>query len=198
MNWNKLYQTHIDHTQQWHYVADDPQIIQEPIWLAHPKFPKHRVSLNGLVMSLVGKPKILKSRIRRGYPSVQLGKGAKAMAVHRLVAEIYCPNPLNKPQVNHINGDKFDNRSENLEWVTPSENQIHATRVLGRRQGSRNGLSKLSEGQVEEIRCQLGSKKLTHKEIAAIYGVGRSNITAIHNKKSWAIKTTLGGHHGGK
>lgn len=62
-----------------------------------------------------------------GYKFVKLG--GRAFMVHRLVAEVFHPRPENKPWVNHINGVKTDNRAENLEWVTPFENRLHAEKM---------------------------------------------------------------------
>ena len=63
-------------------------------------------------------------RQRNGYLKVRIG--SKEMRVHRLVALAFIPNPMNKPDVNHIDGNKENNRVENLEWVTKSENMKHA------------------------------------------------------------------------
>jgi hypothetical protein len=76
----------------------------------------------------------------KGYLVVTLlkNKARKTVKVHRLVAESFIPNPENKPQVNHINGTKTDNRVENLEWATNSDNQKHAfkTGLQTRKSGS--------------------------------------------------------------
>lgn len=77
---------------------------------------------------------ILKHNIINGYAHVQLHKDSKvkSMRVHRLVSMAFIPNEQNKPHVNHIDGNKLNNHVSNLEWCTPSENQLHKHRVLNK------------------------------------------------------------------
>lgn len=87
-----------------------------------------RKSSNGRILE----EKILKNQVeRKGYIGISLQiDGVKHREkIHRLIAEEFIPNPKNKAEVNHINGIKNDNRIENLEWVTPSENQKHAYKL---------------------------------------------------------------------
>ena len=71
---------------------------------------------------------ILKNSIQQGYchVTIYINKKAKRMRVHRLVAEAFIPNPDNKPYVNHKDGIRSNNKIDNLEWTTPSENTQHA------------------------------------------------------------------------
>ena len=65
---------------------------------------------------------------KRGYPCVNItiDKKTRLRTVHRLVAEAFILNPENKPEVNHIDGNKLNNSLENIEWVTKQENLSHA------------------------------------------------------------------------
>lgn len=69
-----------------------------------------------------------------GYIQYVLSKNnhKKEFKAHRLVAEAFLPNSENKREVNHIDGDKYNNKLDNLEWSTSSENQLHAFYELGK------------------------------------------------------------------
>ena len=85
----------------------------------------YSVTEEGEVYSLRrNKTQPLKSWDARGYRHVNIN--GRAMSVHRIVATCYLSNPENKPQVNHIDGDRTNNHVDNLEWCTVSENHRHA------------------------------------------------------------------------
>jgi len=93
-------------------------------------FPQYAMDVNGDIYRLNknGLRKIEGQKDTKGYIQICLyldGKRYFKMH-HRLIAEEFIPNPLNKSQINHINGIKTDNRICNLEWVTPKENVRHA------------------------------------------------------------------------
>ena len=80
------------------------------------------------------KEKILKSSsngIGKGYLWVKLGRKGKKEKIHRLVAKAFIPNPNNKKEVNHIDGNTHNNKVDNLEWVTHKENCLHCVYTLG-------------------------------------------------------------------
>lgn len=75
--------------------------------------------------------RILKPKNNQGYMQVNLykNKKCKSIVIHRMVAKAFIKNEYNKREVNHIDGNKANNRVDNLEWCTPSENQKHAYRI---------------------------------------------------------------------
>lgn len=91
-------------------------------------------SINRFVRSSTGRKRFVMGRMikqkhnKDGYQFVTLSKNGQLQNhyVHRLVAETFIPNPANKPQVNHIDGNKTNNFINNLEWVSVSENAKHA------------------------------------------------------------------------
>jgi hypothetical protein len=151
----------------------------------------YEISNYGRVSSLprkyLPKGKILDYGVNNiGYPRVNLCKNGKVKPylVHRIIAKAFIPNPNNKPQINHINGIKTDNRLENLEWTTQSENVIHAYKIgLCTNKGETHYLSKLTENDVLQIRKLKGS--MLQKDIAKKYNVKISCISSILNYRTW-------------
>lgn len=148
---------------------------------------KDRIKGNGVPL----KGRILKPNTDRGgYLYVRLYRdgGSKYLKIHRLVAMTFIENPQNKPQVNHKNGIRNDNRLENLEWVTCSENHRHAFDVLGKK-GSKAMLGKpsvkrkLTREQVEQILMDNRSQE----KIAKDYGVSQETISNIKREKYYKV-----------
>jgi hypothetical protein len=106
--------------------------------------------------------------------------------IHRLVAAAFIPNPENKPCVNHLNGNKHDNRVVNLSWCSHKENTQHAydTKLITPANGETHYIAKLSNKQVIAIRKCLAAGKLSITEVAAICGINRSGISGIKSGKT--------------
>lgn len=118
----------------------------------------------------------------KGYLRILIRENGKShtVFVHRLVAMAYIPNPNNKPQINHKNGIKTDNRPENLEWCTNLENRQHRSDVLHH------------YGRRVPVRCVETNETYTSTQDAAIKtGINRANIWRATKNPSM----TAGGYH---
>lgn len=116
----------------------------------------------------------------KGYLRVSIGK--KLMFVHRLVAQKYIPNPENKLQVNHKDGNKLNNCVDNLEWVTNNENRNHAIKNGLHFCGEKCTCAKLTNEDVMFIRNN-NSYNIT--QLSKMFNVARSTIRNVKTGKSW-------------
>lgn len=128
--------------------------------------------------------------LNSGYLSVRLtiesGEKAAGQLVHRMVAMAFIPNPSNLPWVNHKDGVKTNNHTDNLEWCTPSENMIHAVGagLIPILMGSEKGTAKLNEEKVHIIKKMM-LIGFSNEKLAEIFEVSTAPISYIRNNKNW-------------
>lgn len=113
----------------------------------------------------------------------------KTFRLHRLVLMAF--DPIDNPdemEVNHLDGNKKNNKLSNLEWCSSSQNQKHAfaTGLQKARRGDKSNLSKLKPEQIQQI-FELRKQGKTHKEIGEIVGCTPSNISCILRGKTWQV-----------
>jgi len=159
----------------------------------------YEINANGTVRRLARdrykwrQPNVLKGSVgTTGYRFYRLSgdDGSETdRAGHRLVAEAFIgPIPGDK-EVNHLNGNKIDNRLQNLEIVTRSENVLHAYRtglmVAPGTCGEVHGMSKLAEDSVREIRRRYASGGASLRNLAAEFGVTKTAVHRIVRGEGW-------------
>ena len=173
----------------------------EETWYPLQKWPGYEISNNGRVRSYLDRhgfgknkyvevPEILEEQTHRlGYKYVNLRKDGKTHKgyIHHLMGETFLPNPENKPEVNHENGNKADNSLSNLTWNTRAENMEHA-----RRTGLwdiEKSMAAAREACRREVYCYEDDRYFhTVAEAADHFGVTNSCITLCCQGKSYHVK----------
>jgi len=155
---------------------------------------KYGATEGGYVVSLGSRKVLAKLDKSKGYQQVAVtkyaddnsGKLVKNLSLHRLICMAYHPNPMNLPQVNHIDGNKHNNNYTNLEWCTNKENSDHAwstglKSLKTQARGETSGQSKLTEEDVIYIRS--ASKPVM--DLAVKYKVTPTTILRVKRRESW-------------
>ena len=161
-------------------------------------YPLYQISNKGIVYTANEKGnwnplKSLKTIVhnRSGYCVVNLysydsGKSKmKQFRIHKLVAMHFLDNPDNKSLVNHKNGNKQDNRVENLEWCSHSENMVHAYKTGLCLQPKGIKTTKLNKDLVCKIRNEKKENLTSNYTLSKKYNVSEATIANLINKKSW-------------
>lgn len=127
-------------------------------------------------------------KVNKGYWAVDFrfnGRYRK-VSLHRLVALHFIPNPKNLPEVNHKDGDKFNNNRSNLNWTDGVGNMKHAREVLGFNQNGENSVNaKLTENDVRTIIALYATGNYTYVQLAEKYNIAAPHACGLVKRKFW-------------
>lgn len=162
------------------------------VWVRIAEFPDYAVSGDGRVMRVTNGRGLTKAgrilRVYSGnqYPQVVLGNNGKfrTRTTHILVAEAFVPNPENKPEVNHKDGDHSNSLFSNLEWATHAENMEHSAINKLQCYGEAHHNAKLSRNKARDILRMLG-EGIPQRRIARMFGVTQGLISQIKTGLLW-------------
>lgn len=188
-----IYCTPVDNSKVGNFVMEE-------VWKNIDGYNgEYQVSNMGRVYSVKNRMLLKESFNKDGYVLIALYNNGnrRGCSLHRLVAKEFILNTENKPEVNHKDLNKTNNRADNLEWVTKVENMRHAvengkfqmsderkSELSKRFSGENSYLSKLTEDQVKEIRKlrEVGVKRVA---VAEMFNVDKRTITDITNFRTW-------------
>jgi hypothetical protein len=178
--------------------ATNGRTVAREAWRPVPGFRGFEASSRGRVRSLRRGVRVLSQHVhnsRGAYlaTSAARGKRWRSHLVHQLVALAFHgppPGPTGRGsrdwQVNHRNGDRRDNRPENLEWVRHAENHRHASENGLVAVGESHGLTTLTEKEVAEIRARYSTEGLSQRELGELFGVTQTTVGRIVRRETWA------------
>jgi hypothetical protein len=157
-------------------------------WKTIPDFPNYEITEKGKIRHKEKKKIRKASPSKRGYPVVSLRKDGKEYlrTIHILVARTFIPNPENKPEVNHKDGNKWNYNINNLEWVTSKENIYHARRMGLHKSDGQKKVAQFDKNGM--LRCVFSSATEASKKT----GIARCNISAVARENTRA--KTAGGY----
>lgn len=160
-------------------------------WRTLPAYStNYEVSSLGRFRSLRKRRRILKQYPKHGYLYVCIHGGAKGhtLRAHRLVALAFIGEPpTDLHEIHHKDGDKQNNRPDNLEWVDHHTNVLHSFRLgLRNENGVNNNMARLTDSKVRAIRRMHAAGGWSHQTLADHYGVGSTTVGQVVNGRSWS------------
>jgi hypothetical protein len=147
----------------------------------------YQISDQGRLRSVRTTINYLKPSKTGGYYFAHLTKNngkSVTQYIHRLVALFFIPNPLNKPEVNHLDGNKQNNNLENLEWATTKENINHSYLIGSSKVGEDRHLAKFKNEEVRQIKLK-SEAGMKIKDIAKELNLQYKTVYAVVKKRSY-------------